>query len=52
MNHTKNYEKYKAYYESVLWSKEKLHNVVGKKNGITPEEFEEICGQPYEVDEE
>ena len=26
--------------------------VVGKKNGITPEEFEEISGQPYEVSEE
>lgn len=45
--HSKNFEKFKAYYDNELWSKEKLHNVVGKKTGITAEEYEEITGEPY-----
>lgn len=45
--HSKNFEKFKAYYDNGLWSKEKLHNVVGKKTGITAEEYEEITGEPY-----
>jgi uncharacterized XkdX family phage protein len=50
--HSKNFEKFKSYYDSGLWSKEKLYNVVGKKTGITAEEYDEITGEPYEVDEE
>lgn len=46
--HSQNFEKFKGYYESGLWSKKKLHNVVGKKTGITAEEYEEITGEPYE----
>ncbi len=50
--HSKNYEKFKGYYEDGLWSKEKLYNVVGKRTGITAEEYEEITGEPYEpIDE-
>lgn len=45
--HSKNYELIKGYYDSGLWDKERVYNVVGKKNGITPEEYEEITGEPY-----
>ena len=47
MAHSKNYEKFKGYYERGLWSKERLHAVVGKKTGITATEYEEITGEPY-----
>jgi hypothetical protein len=46
--HSKNFETFKSYYESGLWSKKKLYNVVGKKTGITAEEYEEITVEPYE----
>jgi uncharacterized XkdX family phage protein len=46
--HSKNYEKIKKYYDSGLWDKERVHNVVGKKNGITEEEYLEITGEDYE----
>lgn len=49
MEHSKNFEKYKSYYEKGLWSKERLHNVVGKKAGITAAEYEEITGEPYNI---
>ena len=43
--HSKNFEKVKNYYDKGLWSKDKVYNVVGK--WITPEEYEEITGEPY-----
>ena len=46
--HSKNFEKIKGYYDKGLWTEEMVYNVVGKKNGITPEEYEEITGEPYE----
>ena len=46
---SKNFEKFKSYYDNGLWSKERLYNVVGKKTGITAEEYELITGEPYEV---
>lgn len=46
--HSKNFERYKGFYDSGLWSKEKLYNTVGRKTGITAEEYEEITGEPYE----
>lgn len=46
--HSKNFEKFKRYYDEGFWSIEKLHNVVGKSTGITAEEYQEITGQPYE----
>lgn len=49
MEHSKNFEKYKNYYDKGLWSKERLHNVVGKKTGITAEEYEEITNEPYTI---
>lgn len=47
MEHSKNFDKYKRYYEQGLWDKGRLYNVVGKKMGITAEEYEEIVGEPY-----
>ena len=47
--HSNNFEKIKGYYDSGLWSKERVYNVVGKPSGITPEEYEEITGEKYET---
>lgn len=46
MNHSKNFQKVKTYYERGLWSIDRVRNAVGK--WITPEEFTEITGEPYE----
>ena len=48
MEHSKNFEMIKTYYDNGLWSKERVHNVVGKKNGISSAEYEKITGEPYE----
>lgn len=46
--HSKNYLKFKRYYEQGLWDIERLRAVVGvPKTGITAEEFEQITGQDY-----
>lgn len=44
---SKNYKKFKKYYDRGLWTKQMLHNVVGKKFGITEEEYKEITGEDY-----
>ena len=49
MEHSKNFDKINGYYQSGLWTKEMVHNVVGKKNGIYEWEYQEITGEPYEV---
>jgi hypothetical protein len=46
MEHSKNYDKVKSYYDNGLWSKAKVHNAVGR--WITAEEYEEITGEPYD----
>ena len=46
---SKYYEKYKNYYDTGIWTKEMLHNVVDHKYGITAEEYFEITGEPYEA---
>lgn len=48
--HSKNFEKIKDYYDTGLWNKARVYAVVGKKTGITAEEYEEITGEPYEED--
>lgn len=48
MTHSKNFEKIKKYYEKQLWSLRMVYNVVGKKTGITKEQFQEITGIPYD----
>lgn len=45
MEHSKNFEKVKTYYENGIWSIERVRNAVGR--WITAEEYEEITGQPY-----
>ncbi len=45
--HSINFEKIKYYYDMGLWKKERVHNVVGKKNGITAEEYAEITGENF-----
>jgi len=45
MEHSKNFEKVKKYYDEGLWDKTRLHNAVGK--WITSDEYEEIVGEPY-----
>ena len=48
--HSKNFDKIKYYYNEELWPKSRVYAVVGKKYGITPEEYEEITGEPYKED--
>lgn len=47
VEHSKNFEKYKGYYDSGFWNDAMLKNVVAKGK-ITPEEYEEITGCVYE----
>ena len=49
---SKNYNLIKGYYDHGLWDKERVYKVVGKRNGITPEEYELITGEPYVAPEE
>ncbi len=44
---SRNYEKIKSYYDSKLWDKARVCNVVKKANGITIEEYEIIIGEKY-----
>lgn len=50
MEHSKKYATVKKYYDSKLWSIKRVHDAVVKE-WITPEEYEEITGQPYEAEE-
>lgn len=43
MQHSKNFEKVKAYYDRGLWSADRVKNAVGK--WITEEEYAEIVGE-------
>ena len=49
MEHSAKYEKVKGYYDDGYWNKSGVYNAVGK-NWITPEEYEEITGDPYEAE--
>ena len=44
---SKNFNKFKSYYMNGLWTRHMLHNVVGKKFGITIDEYKEITGYEY-----
>ena len=46
MNHSKNFEKIKKWYDSGLWSKEQVKKAV-VKGQITAAEYQEITGEPY-----
>lgn len=43
---SKNFDKYKSYYDSHMWTKKMLYNVVAK-GAITAEEYEEITGEAF-----
>ena len=43
MEHSKNYEKVKTYYDRGMWSVERVRSAVGK--WITKEEYDEITGE-------
>lgn len=43
------FNKVKQYYDTGRWNKTMVHNAVGK--WITAEEYEQITGEPYEVEE-
>lgn len=44
--HSPKYDKVKAYYDTGLWSKAKVHNAV-VKGWITAAEYKEITGEDY-----
>ena len=45
--HSPHYAQVKAYYDGGYWDTNRVRNAV-VKNWITPEEFYEITGEPYE----
>lgn len=45
MNHSKNFDKVKKYYNKGLWDKSRVYRVVNI--WITPEEYKEITGEDY-----
>lgn len=47
MEHSKNFYKVKEYYDTSLWSIERVKNMV-RKYIITKDEFYEIVGEIYE----
>lgn len=46
MEHSVKFELVKGYYDSGMWAKKAVKNAV-KKSWITPQEYEEIVGEPY-----
>lgn len=46
MEHSKNYEKVKKYFDMKMWDITRVRNAVVKE-WITEEEFEEIIGSAY-----
>lgn len=47
MEHSKNFEKIKRYYEHGIWGINRVWAVVGKLTGITEDEYAEITGYVY-----
>ena len=45
--HSPKFDKVKNYYDKGIWKKERVHEAV-VKGWITPAEYEEIVGEPYE----
>ena len=45
MEHSKNFNKVKTYYDTGLWNKTRVYNVVNK--WITAMEYKEITGEDY-----
>ena len=51
MEHSKKFATVKKYYDKGLWSEYRVSEAVVKE-WITPEEYEEIVGKPYESEEQ
>jgi hypothetical protein len=50
MEHSRNYQKVKDYYDKGYWNKQKVRNAVTNPTStpwITPEEYQEITGETY-----
>jgi hypothetical protein len=47
MDRSKNFEKFKKYYDDKDWSIDRLWLTVGKTTGITEAEYQEITGFIY-----
>lgn len=41
------FEKVKYYYDHGLWSVQRVFNVVGKANGLTEAEYQQVTGFAY-----
>lgn len=53
--HSKHFAKVKKYYNAGVWNEARVYNAVTHPTSnpwITPEEYEEITGQPYVVENE
>lgn len=51
MEHSKNYDKVKKYYDEGFWTKKRVHDAVTNPKSnpwITPNEYFEITEEPYE----
>lgn len=48
MEHSKDFEKIKHWYDEGMWNKSMVKNAV-KKGKITAEEYEEITGEKYKA---
>ena len=44
MEHSKNFDRIKKWYDDGKYTREQVRECIGKKYGITEEEFYEICG--------
>ncbi len=49
MEHSKNYDKVKRWYDMNMWDETRVRNAV-EKGWITEDEFTEITGLPYNED--
>ena len=45
------FDKIKYYYDNKLWSLQRVWNVVGKANGLTEAEYQQITGFTYPAKE-
>lgn len=46
VEHSKNFDKVKGYFDANRWSEYRVHEAVGK-GWITSDEYAEITGNPY-----
>lgn len=48
---SKNFKSIKLWYEGGRWDINRVHSVVGRPSGITPEEYKKITGLVYPAKE-